>query len=96
MHQELDADSLAHVRGKMSIRLVKRPWSLIAARRCKDSTNQTVPCLLIKDSDRTIVGLAFASSWELPTGYQVKAIGVPIWRRTTGVAPASDAAWALV
>jgi hypothetical protein len=28
--------------------------------------------------------------------YQVKAIDVPIWRRTTGVGPASDAAWALV
>jgi hypothetical protein len=37
---------------------------------------------------RVFVGIAYR--------YQVKAIGVPIWRRTTGVAPASDAAWALV
>ena len=36
---------------------------------------------------RVRVGIAYR--------YQLKAVSVTLWRRTTGVAPASDAAWAL-
>ena len=47
-----------------------------------------------------LIVISIVGRLRVPAGiayrYQLKAVSVTIWRRTTGVAPASDAAWALV
>ena len=76
MHQELDADGLTHVRGKMSIRLVKRPCSVGRHSSLQGFNESNVPRLFIKDSDCTIVG-RLRVFVGIAYRYQVKAIGCP-------------------
>ena len=78
MHQELNADGLAHVRGKIH-RLVN-PGLAVA----------TVVENRLKD-----VAVAIGDVSVLPVEIDGVSGAVPM-PEPTGVAPASDAAWALV
>jgi hypothetical protein len=78
MHQELDADGLAHVRGKIH-RLV----------------NPGLAAATLMENGLEDVAVAICDVSVLPVEIDDVSGAVPT-PEATGVAPASDAAWALV